>query len=126
MQRFVFLRHELPAEGARGSHFDLMFEQAGVLRTWACDELPTDRKSTPAEQLPDHRLAYLDYQGPISAGRGSVRRVAAGEYQLLSETADELVARLMGEQYQGTLRIARAAGEPQRWSVDFAGEFTRD
>lgn len=30
------------------------------------------------EVIPPHRRAYLDYQGPISGGRGRVRRVAAG------------------------------------------------
>jgi hypothetical protein len=31
-----------------------------------------------AERAPDHRPAYLSYEGPISGDRGRVRRLAAG------------------------------------------------
>ena len=35
-----------------------------------------------AEVLPDHRLAYLDYEGPISGDRGSVTRWDRGTYDV--------------------------------------------
>lgn len=33
---------------------------------------------TPAEQIGDHRRAYLTYEGPVSGGRGAVTRLSAG------------------------------------------------
>ncbi|MEX2111880.1 MAG: hypothetical protein WD845_01765, partial [Pirellulales bacterium] len=61
MPRFVILRHELPAGQARPSHWDLMFENGGTLRTWTvqCEpKLPLDAE---AQSLADHRIEYLDY-----------------------------------------------------------------
>src|SRR4051794_23553598 len=63
MPRFVLLRHETPAGSERPTHFDLMLEHNGVLRTWALSGLPAAGEPLLAEQLPDHRLAYLDYEG---------------------------------------------------------------
>jgi hypothetical protein len=31
-----------------------------------------------AERLPDHRPAYLEYEGPVAGNRGKVRRLAKG------------------------------------------------
>lgn len=67
---------------SRGSHFDLMFETAAGLLTWAVDRLPViGQPPQPALSLPLHRAAYLDYEGPVSGDRGSVRRVQAGIYR---------------------------------------------
>lgn len=78
--RFVVLFHEFPP-GHRGSnHWDLMLEQNGKLLTWALSQLPAVGKSIPAQRLPDHRLDYLNYEGPISDNRGKVSRVMAGTY----------------------------------------------
>src|SRR5688572_19690852 len=57
MPRFVILRHEMPLDHNRGTHFDLMLEVGGVLRTWSLPELPATGKVVLAEALPDHRLA---------------------------------------------------------------------
>ena len=66
MPRFVILRHELPDPRRRGVHWDFMLEHAGVLRTWALAEEPAPNKPISAEALADHRLAYLNYEGPVS------------------------------------------------------------
>lgn len=72
-----------------------MLEKGETLQTWALAELPLDwqsltatapsmpfaaTNSCAAERLADHRLAYLEYEGPVSGGRGSVRRLDAGTY----------------------------------------------
>ena len=62
MPRFVVLEHDSPC----GRHWDFMLEQENALATWALPQ-PPDTAEMPAEPLPDHRLAYLDYEGPISA-----------------------------------------------------------
>lgn len=101
MPRFVLLRHETPPGYLRGSHWDLMFEHQGALRTWALDELPTADQAVTAEQLADHRLAYLDYEGPVSGDRGEVRREDSGEYETLEDTPERFVVLLHGQTLQG-------------------------
>jgi hypothetical protein len=75
--RFVVLRHE----GVGDPHFDLMLEiePGGKLATWRSPRWPIDRP-TELHELGAHRRDYLQYQGEISGGRGSVRRVAEGTY----------------------------------------------
>ena len=111
MPRFVILRHALPPDTQRQSHFDLMLEFAGVLRTWACDQLPELGTPIEAERLADHRPAYLEYEGPVSGDRGSVMRVAAGQYEMISETAETLRVRLTSETLRGVLTIRPLPGQ---------------
>ncbi len=96
MARFVLLLHDCPASYPRPTHCDLMFESGGVLQTWVLDCLPRDwtrllpfavgriefalSNTIDVEKLNDHRLAYLDYEGAVSSGRGTVRRLDAGTY----------------------------------------------
>ena len=97
--RFVVLRHE----GVPEPHFDLMFETApgSLLATWRAAEWPL-RNGTPLERLPDHRRAYLDYEGPVSQNRGHVKRVAAGNHSLIESNtlADFCVILVTGERYR--------------------------
>ena len=62
MPRYVILEHETTG----GSHFDFMLETGGTLKTWSISQPPLNGVEMDAEALPDHRLAYLDYEGPIS------------------------------------------------------------
>ena len=74
--RFVILWHELPddpavasaaeAAAARASHFDLMLEDGPHLRSWALDAAPALERIVQATELAAHRLAYLDYEVPVS------------------------------------------------------------
>jgi len=81
--RFVVLRHK----GVASPHFDLMIETAPALplATWRCSDWPP-KADTQFERLPDHRRPYLDYEGPISRGRGSVKRIAAGDCTINGQT----------------------------------------
>lgn len=74
--RFVVLHHTGVAE----PHYDVMVETSPglLLSTWRAPNWPP-RDGDVWTRLEDHRRAYLDYEGPISGGRGEVRRVAAGE-----------------------------------------------
>jgi hypothetical protein len=120
MPRFVILRHELPSGGPRGSHWDLMFERNEVLRTWALEQLPDESQPSVAHELADHRLEYLDYEGPVSAGRGSVARWDEGQYVLEAEAEDRLVITIEGRHLAGQLTLARAAEDRQLWRVSFS------
>jgi hypothetical protein len=121
MPRFVILRHDMPLGSPRASHLDLMLEQDGVLRTWACDALPQADSPTLADPLPDHRLGYLTYEGEVSGDRGAVTRVAAGEYELLEDTSQLVRVRLSSEVITGELTMARGDSEQaHRWRVSLA------
>ena len=104
MPRFVILEHDHPA-----LHWDLMLERGGALQTWRLARPPLrPHAAILAAALPDHRLAYLDYEGPVSGDRGTVTRWDRGEYEP-TETADELILNLAGERVQGraSLRLLR-------------------
>ena len=66
MPRFVVLRHD----GPQGLHWDFMLEMGQGLATWALNREPDAAGPIPAEALPEHRLAYLDYEGSLSGDRG--------------------------------------------------------
>jgi hypothetical protein len=120
MSRFVVLLHETPAGYPRGTHFDLMLEDGGRLRTWAVERLPTVGHPVAAEQLADHRLEYLAFAGELTGGRGSVRRVEAGTYDVVADGPCLLVVRLAGERMCGVLTLAREAEADQRWVVSLS------
>ena len=68
MPRYVVLEHDHPAR-----HWDLMLEAGDVLRTWRLAAPPGADQPIGATATFEHRLAYLDYEGPISGGRGQSR-----------------------------------------------------
>lgn len=74
-----------------------MVEDGAALKTWALPFLPAPGMEGHAVQLPDHRLKYLDYEGEVSNGRGSVKRVNAGSVSWLLKEADALIFVLDGE-----------------------------
>lgn len=119
MPRFVFLRHEMPPDSDRGTHFDLMLEVGEVLRTWSIPELPAPGKLIQAEALPDHRLAYLDYEGPVSGNRGSVSRVDEGEYEVRAESAGLWHVRLAGKGLRGSLELRQVEDSSGQWIASF-------
>lgn len=81
---FVILHHRQ----RDGDHWDLMIEQADGLATWRLDRYPKGETTTiAARRIHDHRKAYLEYEGELSGGRGSVERVDGGRCRILC--ADE-------------------------------------
>ncbi|MDQ7013325.1 MAG: hypothetical protein Q9O74_05435 [Planctomycetota bacterium] len=115
MPRTVVLRHHLP-DGTH--HYDWFIEPVGsraplaatgpddnpdddpdddpdarVLIAWRLAAWPIPAgSSVPAERLPPHRRLYLDYEGPISGNRGTVRQVAAGIASISADTPDRFEA----------------------------------
>jgi hypothetical protein len=94
--RFVVLTHDYPF-----LHWDLMLEQEGTLRTWRLAGPPDSDTPVDAEGLPDHRLAYLDYEGPVSDNRGIVERWDAGTYQMCQTGSDRVMVTLAGGKLVG-------------------------
>ena len=105
MPRFVILEHDHPF-----LHWDLMLEAGDALRTWRLLEDLRDFQNPgdlviAAETLPDHRLAYLDYEGPVSGNRGFVKRWDAGEYELIAEDDSRIRIALSGERIRGEFEL---------------------
>src|SRR5262245_25157144 len=96
MPRFVILEHDHPE-----LHWDLMLEAGEALRTWRLDAPP--RPGTPVQATPsfDHRLLYLDYEGPVSGDRGTVKRWDAGEFVWLNESPPRLRMDFRGSRLVG-------------------------
>lgn len=118
-KRFVVLRHEMPPNHARQSHFDLMFEADDRLLTWTVPTLPEPLQSVKGIQLPDHRIAYLSYQGEVSGNRGSVKRIDQGSYWVECEAENDFELRLKGESLQGQIRFNKQSDSWQiKWIPD--------
>ena len=85
-----------PAPSEPGSD-DWSSDGGGQLWTWAIPVNPIEQPLPlvcDAERLPDHRRAYLDYEGPISGNRGQVQRVASGSYEVVSWSEERIELRV--------------------------------
>ncbi len=120
MPRFALLRHESP----RGRHWDLLLEAGPVLRTWELAEWPQPGGETVCRALPDHRRLYLDYEGPISGGRGSVVREESGTYEPIRTSDRELVVQLRGRALAGRLTLERLAEKGDQWRLRLEAQDT--
>jgi hypothetical protein len=117
MPRFVILRHD----DSRGEHFDFMLETAGdVLKTWALPRSPEIGVQMDCEALADHRIEYLDYEGPISGGRGVVGRWDRGAYTLERHDETQWIVQLDGEIIAGQATLCRNPNDSNRWRFSLA------
>lgn len=137
MPRFVLLYHDCPAGYERPSHWDFMLETGDVLRTWALNQLPCNWQAAHArtaaahaycpaiatanevvaEQLGDHRPDYLDLEGPLSGGRGTVVRIATGTYDTELNAPGELRLVINGSEVVGSVRLLRSKVDRSQWKL---------
>ena len=103
MPRFVILTHDWPVP-----HWDFLAEAGGVLRAWRLLAEPASDTDTRAERIGDHRPFYLDYEGPVSGGRGSVTRWDAGTCEWLADDPDQAELELRGSKLAGRAVLWRA------------------
>ena len=138
MPRFVLLFHDCPAGYDRPSHWDFMLEVGSALRTWALSELPNTWEAAyekspsskslcrplaagdvvEAQQLGDHRLAYLEFEGPLTRGRGSVIRIDTGSYRELTGeklSPAHLQIDLTGSLLRGTVMLTQLPSDDKVW-----------
>jgi hypothetical protein len=114
-----------------------MLESDGSLRTWVLAELPRDwatllsklpariatqlrfaaGNTVVSERLADHRLAYLDYEGPLSGERGNVTRIDGGTFEPIEETPDAWEVNLTGEILAGPLSLRRVSESSAMWHM---------
>ncbi len=102
MPRFVILTHDWPFP-----HWDFLAEAGGVLRAWRLLAEPVAGADVAAERNFDHRLFYLDYEGPLSGDRGSVLRWDAGSCEWLADEPDRAEIELHGAKLTGQAGLTR-------------------
>jgi DNA ligase D-like protein (predicted 3'-phosphoesterase) len=119
--RFVVHEHQ-----GRQRHFDLRLEIAGALKSWA---VPRGPSMKPAERrlairVPDHPLAYLDFEGVIPAGEYGAGPVVVWDAGTCSVAGDaeaqlrlgELSFTLRGAHLRGGFTLVRLErGEGREW-----------
>jgi hypothetical protein len=107
----------------RVCHWDLMLHRPvdtseaddRVLATWAMEVQPTGgnlARPISGRPLPDHRRAYLSYEGPIRGGeRGWCQIVDRGTFELreFSDTAWRVI--FEGEHLRGEYILEKSVGE---------------
>jgi len=96
MRRTVVLLHTTEHSP---DHYDWLIDQPDLeiehrLRTFRVMHRPDIASGFIAENAPDHRAIYLEYQGELSAQRGRVTRVAEGTVQTWEEEGDSIRARI--------------------------------
>ena len=115
-EAYVILAHSGPG----ALHYDLMLAAGSSLATWQLPHPPRDLAiglDVPAPRLPDHRRAYLTYEGPISEGRGHVRRVEAGSYDRIVSAPGRWLVRLAGPDGSDLLDLRHTGPGEGDWTV---------
>ena len=117
MQRsFVIHAHS----GHGEFHYDMMLSGGEGLATWRLLRSPADvavGEDLSARRLPDHRPAYLTYEGPVSDGRGQVAILDRGNYELLSEQPARWEFRLEGSKISGRYELVREPDGEDAWTL---------
>jgi hypothetical protein len=96
--RFTILYHQVASDARRSNHWDLLLQSdempfAPDSACLLCFELlvpPAQWEHLEARALAKHRGLYLDYEGVLTEGRGSVEQVLTGEIVWLSRSPKEL------------------------------------
>ncbi|MCP4781992.1 MAG: hypothetical protein GY903_05595 [Fuerstiella sp.] len=111
--RFVILEHDHPF-----LHWDLLMQQGEMLGAWRLLSPVVGAAWIAAEPLPDHRLMYLDYEGPVSNNRGVVIRVASGEFSVCDKRREERVYQLFNCDIGTTARCRRFDSATPEWRFE--------
>lgn len=105
---FVLLEHTT----RDGVHWDFIIEVPGreFLATWRLPQNPlTTSGDISAEPIAGHPPHFLEYEGSLRQGFGSVRRVDRGQASIRRFDSQALVARLSGEHLRGHIEIIAEA-----------------
>jgi len=84
-----------------------MLEDGDHLLTWSLPAAPLVGEQFWALPLAEHRLDYLDYEGPLTGDRGSVTRHDWGSYKKLSDNDQQQVFMLRGQDKPSRVTIGK-------------------
>jgi hypothetical protein len=109
-------------------HWDLMLHRPGkikknenekILAVWKLLVRPVpENLNQPVfiTILPDHRKAYLTYEGPISQNRGWCRIFEHGNYELIDSRPDFWRVRFIGKHISGRV-VLKKIDHPDVWTL---------
>ena len=119
MPRFTISHHTGAPDGM--NHYDLFLERGGALRSWRLSRVDFAEK-TMAEEVSDHDLKYLAYEGKLSGGKGSVAIAETGQYLEDSWSPRAIQVALAGRKFKGRIWLTRIEAEkaPSGWLVEDA------
>jgi hypothetical protein len=122
--RFAVLHHT--GWVGRSDHFDLLLQlrdatdhEARVLKAFATVADTFPESGLALQPLEDHRKLYLNFEGPLSMGRGSVIRVDSGSLEWVqpwTATSTELHVIVSGTRFCGRFCIRSA--QPTGFSLE--------
>ncbi len=109
-RRFAVLEHRLD-----GVHWDFLVEDGPALRTWAIDRPIVEGDDLPARELPAHRWVYLEFEGEVSGGRGTVRRWDGGSCRVVEWSEGLVRLEVRGSQLVGSVQFRRIDEGRRSW-----------
>lgn len=121
----VLLEHTLP-DGA--VHLDWLIERPDDPRehrmlSFRCESDPFADAGWTGERMADHRAHYLLHEGPVSGGRGSVRRIWSRSCRLLVDERDRVLVEASTPDASPPPRLALepVPGSADRWRREIGG-----
>ena len=120
MPRFAILTHDHPS-----LHWDFLLEQGESCLTWRLLKAPDTLGDIPPEAIADHRLMYLDYEGPVSGDRGTVTRWDAGAFEWLHLNDASCTVRLEGRRLSGVAQLVRSLDGDLAWTFETRDRLAR-
>jgi len=102
--RFAILTHDHPF-----LHWDLLLECGESCRSWRLLSSPDTPGPISAETLPDHRVFYLDYEGPVTGNRGTVTQWDRGTCVWITNRSDRVRVQCHGTKWRGTVTLVATA-----------------
>src|SRR5689334_20075504 len=112
MPRFVILEHDHPH-----LHWDLMLETGNVLRSWRLEKPPQGQTIIAATAIGDHRIAYLDYEGPVGNKRRTVKHWDWGDFEGDPLDPEQVSIQTKGGKLLGRLQLKRRIGD--EWDLKY-------
>ena len=115
-KRFVIQKH------TRGKdvHWDFMLQLGETLQTYRLDKAPEEvlHQTANAVRIFNHPLKFLTYQGPVNKGRGNVRLIEAGTYQITHQKRNRIELNLSGQILRGKFTLTHIKNDSWQFARD--------
>ena len=101
-------------------HWDLRFEMADVLKSWALPKSPPQKEGEKrlAVAVDDHPIEYAMFEGEIPEGNygaGQVKIWDKGTFEILENEVKKLVVNIKGNKLQGKYCLLHFKPNEKNW-----------
>jgi hypothetical protein len=109
-KQFVVLEHTAGGE----THWDLLLEDDAALLTWRMRLSPEQigDSHVTVEQITDHAVRFLHYEGPVQQHTGTVKRIERGTFRWVQKKESAFIVFLRGDKLTGLFKMERLLGGP--------------